>query len=218
MGLVVLVGAVIAGFYLLNAAEKPFQAKQEKTRSSQTKESRTSTKPSEKPTKKGKETSQLDPVDLMTSITNKFDKTISKELNKAQSVLDKGQVDDALKKFETLVNKYPMSPRAQYGKALSLDQLAERRQSNSILQQSIDAYDRIPDLPDCPLELKRRAMRRQADRLSFLGKMGQAAHVLKKLLSLFPRDTKLMNELGVQYLLSGKNRDAEKLYQQVCYV
>ena len=121
-----------------------------------------------------------------------------------------------LKRFEGLVNKYPKSPRAMYGKAQSLDKMADLKQSNEVLQQSIEAYGRVVDLPECPLELKRRVMRRQADRLSFLGKTGQAANVLKKLLNLFPHDLKLMNELGVQFLLSGRNRDAENVYNQVC--
>ena len=136
-------------------------------------------------------------------------------MDKAQSILDKGQIGDALRKFEGLVNKYPKSPRALYGKAQSLDKLADLKQSNEVLQQSIEAYGNVVMLPDCPLELKRRVMRRQADRLSFLGRIGQAANVLKKLLNLFPGDIKLMNELGVQYLLSGRNRDAESIYNQV---
>ena len=102
-----------------------------------------------------------------------------------------------------------------YGKAQSLDKLADLKQSNEVLQQSIEAYGNVVKLPDCPLELKRRVMRRQANRLSFLGRIGQAANVLKKLLNLFPGDIKLMNELGVQYLLSGRNRDAESIYNQV---
>jgi len=102
-----------------------------------------------------------------------------------------------------------------YGKAQSLDKLADLKQSNEVLQQSIEAYGNVVKLPDCPLELKRRVMRRQADRLSFLGRIGQAANVLKKLLNLFPGDIKLMNELGVQYLLSGRNREAESIYNQV---
>ena len=170
------------------------------------------TKSSEKATKKTKKTKSPSPL---AAITNRLDKSIAKELEKAQSSLDKGQIEDALRKFEGLVNKYPKSPRAMYGKAQSLDKMADQKQSNEVLLQSIDAYSRVVDLPDCPLELKRRVMRRQADRLSFLGRIGQAANVLKKLLNLFPRDLKLMNELGVQYLLSGRNRDAENIYNQV---
>ena len=174
----------------------------------------TERKPSEKVKKKTKKTTPSDPLEV---ITNSFDKSIAKELSKAQSVLDKGQIIDAVHKFETLANKYPKSPRAIYGKAQSLDKLSELKQSNEILQQCIDAYGRVTTMPDCPTELKRRAVQRQANRLSFLGKAGQAAHVLKRLLDELPGDIKIMNELGVKYLLSGRNRDAENIYSQVRY-
>lgn len=174
----------------------------------------TERKPSEKVKKKTKKAS---PSDSSAAITNRFDKSIAKELSKAQSILDKGQIVDAVHKFETLANKYPKSPRAMYGKAQSLDKLSELKQSNEILQQCIDAYGRVPEMPDCPTELKRRAVQRQADRLSFLGKAGQAAQVLKRLLNELPGDIKIMNDLGVQYLLSGRNREAENIYSQVRY-
>lgn len=179
---------------------------------SKTQTMETERKPTEKVKKKTKKTS---PSDSSAAITNSFDKSIVKELDKAQSVLDKGQIVDAVYSFETLTNKYPKSPRAMYGKAQSLDKLSELKQSNEILQQCINTYGRVPEMPDCPTELKRRAVQRQADRLSFLGKAGQAAHVLKRLLNELPGDIEIMNALGVQYLLSGRNREAEHIYSQV---
>lgn len=179
---------------------------------SRTQTMETERKPTEKVKKKTKKTS---PSDSSAAITNSFDKSIVKELDKAQSVLDKGQIVDAVYNFETLTNKYPKSPRAMYGKAQSLDKLSELKQSNEILQQCIDTYGRVAEMPDCPTELKRRAVQRQADRLSFLGKAGQAAHVLKRLLNKLPGDIEIMNALGVQYLLSGRNREAEHIYSQV---
>lgn len=199
----------VAAFFVLTSLNKQDSTLNQKPEKQTVAEERET---SEKPKKKAKKKKAVDPL---MSITNNFDKSISKELNKAQSVLDKGQIEDALKKFEGLVNKYPKSPLAMYGKAQSLDKLSEMRQSNEILQQSIHAYGNVIDLPDCPLQLKHQAMRRQADRLSFLGKMGQAISTLKKLLNLFPHDLKLMNEIGVQYLLSGRNRDAENIYNKV---
>lgn len=206
---VIVLASVVAVFILraLNQRDSTLNQKPK------TQTTETETKSSEKTKKK---TKKAKPADPLAAITNNLDKTIAKELERAQSVLDKGQIGDALRRFEGLVNKYPKSPRAMYGKAQSLDKLADLKQSNDVLHQSIEAYSRVVDLPECPLELKRRVMRRQADRLSFLGKVGQAANVLKKLLNLFPGDLKLMNELGVQYLLSGKNRDAENIYNQVC--
>ncbi|PFX28190.1 Aspartyl/asparaginyl beta-hydroxylase [Stylophora pistillata] len=165
----------------------------------------------EKTEKKNKKTK---PSDSKAAITNSYDKSITKELDKAQSILDKDQIADALQRFEALTKKYPKSPRAMYGKAQSLDKLAEQRQSNNILLESIETYRKAADTPNCPTELKRRAVRRQAERLSFLGRSGQAANVLRRLLDELPGDIEVMNELGVQYLMTGKNRDAENIYNQ----
>lgn len=167
------------------------------------------------PEKTKKKTKKTKPSDSNEAITNSYDKSIVKELDKAQSILDKSNIADALQKFEALTKKYPKSPRAMYGKAQSLDKLSELRQSNDILQQSIEAYGKTADMLNCPMELKHRAVRRQADRLSFLGRSSQAANALRSLLNEFPGDIKVMNELGVQYLMTGKNRDAENIYKQV---
>lgn len=210
--LFVLAVAVIVAVYIFRVKQTDSNLRVQENSKSQTVE--TERKPSEKVKKKTKKAS---PSDSSAAITNRFDKSIAKELSKAQSILDKGQIVDAVHKFETLANKYPKSPRAMYGKAQSLDKLSELKQSNEILQQCIDAYGRVPEMPDCPTELKRRAVQRQADRLSFLGKAGQAAQVLKRLLNELPGDIKIMNDLGVQYLLSGRNREAENIYSQVRY-
>lgn len=167
------------------------------------------------PEKTKKKTKKTKPSDSNEAITNSYDKSIVKELDKAQSILDKSKIADALQKFEALTKKYPKSPRAMYGKAQSLDKLSELRQSNDILQQSIEAYGKTADMLNCPMELKHRAVRRQADRLSFLGRSSQAANALRSLLNEFPGDIEVMNELGVQYLMTGKNRDAENIYKQV---
>ncbi len=209
--LIVLVLALVAAVYFFRINQKDSKINQDSKPQTVETETKTSESKTKKKTKKTKQS------DSQAAITNSFDKSISKELEKAQSVLDKGQIADAVFKFETLANKYPKSPRAMYGKAQSLDKLSELKQSNEILQQSIDAYSKVTEMPNCPAELKRRVVHRQADRLSFLGKSGQAAYVLKKLLNELPGDVKLMNELGVQYLMSGRSRDAEHIYSQVSY-
>ncbi|XP_074755009.1 aspartyl/asparaginyl beta-hydroxylase isoform X7 [Athene noctua] len=50
-------------------------------------------------------------------LLNKFDKTIKAELDAAEKLRKKGNVEEALRAFEALVNQYPQSPRARYGKA-----------------------------------------------------------------------------------------------------
>uniref|UniRef100_A0ACB8FDX1 Uncharacterized protein n=1 Tax=Sphaerodactylus townsendi TaxID=933632 RepID=A0ACB8FDX1_9SAUR len=99
---------------------------------------------------------------------NKFDKGIKAELEAAEKLRKKGKAEDALKAFETLVSKYPTSPRARYGKAQSEDDLAEKMRSNEMLQRAISTYGEVASLPSVPNDLVKLTLKRRADRQQFL--------------------------------------------------
>lgn len=177
-----------------------------------------SDKPTDTPSRNKKPdspTKKPQKANTFASITNDFDKTISKELNKAQKLLDKEKVEESLRKFEDLVQRYPKSPRASYGLAQSLDKLAEKQRSNQLLQQCIDAYEGVASVPDCPVELKRLALLKAAERWGFYGRSHQAARVLQQLSHHIPNDAEILNELGVQYLMGGRNKEAEEVFRKV---
>jgi len=71
--------------------------------------------------------------------------------------------------FDHVLSRYPRSPRAQFGKAQALNALAERRQSNAILEQAIGECMKVLALDDVPRELFIRAGTLCADRQSFRG-------------------------------------------------
>ena len=48
-----------------------------------------------------------------------------------------GALSEALKAYEDLLQLYPQSGRARYGRAQSLDQLSNQQQSNALLEQCI---------------------------------------------------------------------------------
>uniref|UniRef100_A0A493TUF3 Aspartate beta-hydroxylase n=1 Tax=Anas platyrhynchos platyrhynchos TaxID=8840 RepID=A0A493TUF3_ANAPP len=148
-------------------------------------------------------------------LLNKFDKTIKAELDAAEKLRKKGKIEEALKAFEALVNQYPESPRARYGKAQSEDDLAEKMRSNEILQKAINTYDEVVSLPNVPSDLIKLSLKREADRQQFLGRMRSSLVTLQKLVHLFPRDTSFKNDLGVGYLLIGDNSNAKKVYEEV---
>ncbi|XP_077208430.1 aspartyl/asparaginyl beta-hydroxylase isoform X3 [Paroedura picta] len=148
-------------------------------------------------------------------LLNKFDKGIKPELEAAEKLRKKGKAEEALKAFETLVNKYPQSPRARYGKAQSEDDLAEKMRSNEILQRAISTYGEVASLPSVPDDLIKLTLKRRADRQQFLGRMRGSLVTLQKLVSLFPNDTSLKNNLGVGYLLIGDNSNAKNIYEEV---
>nr|XP_060631360.1 aspartyl/asparaginyl beta-hydroxylase isoform X2 [Anolis sagrei ordinatus] len=148
-------------------------------------------------------------------LLNKFDKGIKAELDGAERLRKKGKVEEALKVFETLVSKYPQSPRARYGKAQSEDDLAEKMRSNEILQRSINTYGEVASLSNVPDDLVKLALKRRADRQQFLGRMRGSLVTLQKLVNLFPNDTSFKNNLGVGYLLIGDNNNAKRVYEEV---
>ncbi|XP_042642167.1 aspartyl/asparaginyl beta-hydroxylase isoform X3 [Tyto alba] len=148
-------------------------------------------------------------------LLNKFDKTIKAELDAAEKLRKKGKVEEALRAFEALVNQYPQSPRARYGKAQSEDDLAEKMRSNEMLQKAINTYDEVVSLPNVPSDLIRLSLKREADRQQFLGRMRGSLVTLQKLVQLFPSDTSFKNDLGVGYLLIGDNSNAKKVYEEV---
>ncbi|XP_041329665.1 aspartyl/asparaginyl beta-hydroxylase isoform X1 [Pyrgilauda ruficollis] len=148
-------------------------------------------------------------------LLNKFDKTIKAELDAAEKLRKKGKVEEALRAFEALVNRYPQSPRARYGKAQSEDDLAEKMRSNEMLQQAINTYDEVVSLPNVPSDLIKLSLKREADRQQFLGRMRGSLVTLQKLVQLFPGETSFKNDLGVGYLLIGDNNNAKKVYEEV---
>ncbi|XP_074738029.1 aspartyl/asparaginyl beta-hydroxylase isoform X7 [Strix uralensis] len=148
-------------------------------------------------------------------LLNKFDKTIKAELDAAEKLRKKGKIEEALRAFEALVNQYPQSPRARYGKAQSEDDLAEKMRSNEMLQKAITTYDEVVSLPNVPSDLIKLSLKREADRQQFLGRMRGSLLTLQKLVQLFPSDTSFKNDLGVGYLLIGDNSNAKKVYEEV---
>ncbi|XP_047205852.1 aspartyl/asparaginyl beta-hydroxylase isoform X13 [Girardinichthys multiradiatus] len=151
-------------------------------------------------------------------LLNKFEKTIKPEIDAAEKLRKKGKLEEALKAFDSLVRQYPQSPRARYGKAQAEDDLAEKLRSNDMLQRAISTYGEAAELPDVTSDLLRAALKRQAERQQFLGRMRGSLATLQKLVDIFPDDFSLRNDLGVAHLLLGNNKGAKKVYEEVLAV
>uniref|UniRef100_A0A1A8DQJ5 Aspartate beta-hydroxylase n=1 Tax=Nothobranchius kadleci TaxID=1051664 RepID=A0A1A8DQJ5_NOTKA len=100
---------------------------------------------------------------------NKFDVTIKAELDAAEKLRKKGKLEEALKAFESLVQQFPQSPRARYGKAQAEDDVAEKQRSNDMLHRAVSTYGEVAELPDVTFDLLRAALKRRAERQQFLG-------------------------------------------------
>ncbi|XP_072544091.1 aspartyl/asparaginyl beta-hydroxylase-like isoform X2 [Salminus brasiliensis] len=149
---------------------------------------------------------------------NKFDKTIKAEINAAEKLRKKGKVEEAMRAFEALVQKYPQSPRSQYGKAQTEDDMAEKLRSNEMLLKAVNTYREAAELPDAPADLIKAALKRRADRQQFLGRTRGSLATLEKLVQIFPEDVVLKNDLGVAHLLVGDNSGAKRVYEEVLAV
>ncbi|XP_060730190.1 aspartyl/asparaginyl beta-hydroxylase isoform X7 [Tachysurus vachellii] len=152
------------------------------------------------------------------SILNKFDKIIKSEINAAEKLRKKGKVEEALRAFEALVQKYPQSPRSRYGKAQAEDDMAEKLRSNEMLLKAVNTYREAAELPDAPAELIKVTLKRRADRQQFLGRTKGSLATLERLVQIFPDDITLKNDLGVAHLLIGDNVGAKRVYEEVLAV
>ncbi|RVE59127.1 hypothetical protein OJAV_G00200970 [Oryzias javanicus] len=148
-------------------------------------------------------------------LLNKFDKTIKAELDAAEKLRKKGKVEEALEAFERLVQQFPQSPRARYGKAQAEDDLAEKLRSNEMLQRAINTFKEASELPDATTDLLRAALKRRAERQQFLGRTRGSLVTLQKLVQIFPDDVSLKNDLGVAHLLLNDNKGAKQVYEEV---
>ncbi|XP_050728686.1 aspartyl/asparaginyl beta-hydroxylase-like isoform X4 [Eriocheir sinensis] len=148
-----------------------------------------------------------------------IDNEIKEELNQAEKLLPENP-GKALHTFGALLHRNPKSARAIYGRARSLDQLAEIEKSNSKLEQAILTYRSILDLADeepslVPLDLLRAAAERCIDRMKFRGFFGKALRVQQRLLQRFPEDVDLRNSMGVTFLLMNQGSAAKEVFEAV---
>ncbi|ROT70854.1 hypothetical protein C7M84_010873 [Penaeus vannamei] len=126
----------------------------------------------------------------------------------------------ALNSFGALLHRVPQSARALYGRACSLDRLAEVERSNSRLEQAIATYRSVIDMADehpdqVPLPLLRLAAEKCIERMRFRGFMGKAVRVQQRLLQRFPDDISLRNQMGVTFLLMNQPAAAKDVFKEV---
>ncbi|KFM75528.1 hypothetical protein X975_22465, partial [Stegodyphus mimosarum] len=96
-------------------------------------------------------------------------------------------------------------------RAQCLDRLAESQRSNKYLEDAIAAYQKVIAIKDVPEKLCLLAGRRAADRMRFRGFMGKSLKLLSDMVTKFPQNIDLKNEMAVGYLLIGQNKEAKKV-------
>ncbi|KAL1493466.1 hypothetical protein ABEB36_011513 [Hypothenemus hampei] len=147
-------------------------------------------------------------------ITNQEDYAFKEKIDAAQEQLDKNAAF-ANKMFEELLDQHPFSPRAIYGKARALDNLAEQKQSNELVKQALSYYLRLLNAPDVPDKLFVCASERFINRARFMGQYKKAVAVHWLLIERFPDNATYLNNLAVTYLTVNLVSEARSVLQRV---
>ena len=149
------------------------------------------------------------------SLMNKHDRSISDILTKASKLFEQGKIEESVRELTFISSKYPKSPLAKYKKAQALDKKAHGMRSNELLLEAAKEFHGVADIDDCPPELIKLTLRKQAEILAFLGKYMNAVKTLERLVHLFPSDHELYRSIGVNYLMGGKTKQALAPFQKV---
>ena len=154
-------------------------------------------------------------TDKLRKLMNKHDKSISDILIRANKLFEQEKIDESLREFTFLSSKYPQSPLAKYSKAQALDKKAHKMRSNELLLEAASIFHEAADMVDCPPELSKLALKKHADILVFLGRYKGAIKALERLALLFPSDHELHRNIGVNYLMAGRTKEALGPFQKV---
>ncbi|KRY13905.1 Aspartyl/asparaginyl beta-hydroxylase, partial [Trichinella patagoniensis] len=144
---------------------------------------------------------------LKYTVTNQLDQRIRLRLDIADRLLSERRLEESLYEFDDLLKVYPTSPRSRYGKAVSLDLLADHRQSNQYLEKAIDAYESVLQLPQLPDELLQLTVHRLVERCRFRAQI--------RLLEKQPNDANWLNEFAITMMMMGRFEDAKRVFLSV---
>lgn len=148
-------------------------------------------------------------------ITNKDDFKIRKKLDAAELLTEKGDLNGAIQKFDSILKSHPESPRALWGKGMALDKLAEQRRSNALLEEAMQLMDKALRLPATPEPLLQTIATKLAQRQSFRGWAHKEAQTWKYLISKYPDNLEFRRKYGVSFLMMGKNDEARRVFKQI---
>ena len=131
------------------------------------------------------------------------------EILTGEKAIRRKKFKQALEAFEEILTRFPQSPRGMYGKAQTLCNYAEIKQSNKYLDLCIDAFYSVGiDNIITPKDLRREALLRLADRALFRGKLQTSVKAWVELVRHFPDNRLYAKKAALAYLTAGKNAKA----------
>ncbi|XP_067630048.1 uncharacterized protein Asph isoform X2 [Eurosta solidaginis] len=143
--------------------------------------------------------------------------SFERELRRANEEMMRENYKAAIRLFNQLAYQHPDQPRAFLGQAKALDELAERKRSNNLLEQALQAYKRYLALGDIITDSREflDIANRCIDRMRFMGYHMQTVAIHELLIERFPHEPNMRNQLAITYLLQNRLSEAKLVLQDV---
>ena len=122
---------------------------------------------------------------------------------------------EALERFNAILSLFPQSPRALFGKGITLYHMAEEKRSNKLKDSAIDFFRKAGlESPISSETIRVAALTAMADRAWERGKQQLAIRGMEKLVELRSEDMMYANKLGMFYLIQGNTRKAKSHFKK----
>ena len=122
--------------------------------------------------------------------------------------------EEALERFNAILKQFPQSPRAQFGKGITLSYLAKEKQSNKLMDSSINFFRMAGESIVASNMIKIPALAAMTDKAQSRGDFKLAIEGMEKLVELKPDAVIYANQLGMLYLTTGKKKKAKNHFKK----
>ncbi|XP_054741160.1 protein starmaker isoform X2 [Anastrepha obliqua] len=140
-----------------------------------------------------------------------------RELRRANEEMMRENYAEAIKRFDQLARQYPDKPQVFLAQARLLDKQADRKHSNDLLSQALQAYKRYLALDSAITDNVefRIVAERCIERMRFMGHHMQAVPIHRQLIKRFADEPNVRNQLAITYLLQNRLSYAKSVLQDV---
>ena len=132
----------------------------------------------------------------------------------ADNLIVAKKYEEALERFNAILKQFPQSPRAQFGKGITLSYLAEVKQSNKLMDSAINFFKMAGESIVASDLIKVPSLAAMADKAQSRGNYQLATEGMEKLVALKPDSAVYANQLGVLYLTIGKTKKAKNYFKK----
>ena len=200
------------------STEKPEGTTPRKGRQREKKSSSPSSSAGKRPVQKNLEEIRLADIPVLRRplTPSDQDRPYILEILAADDLLQAGNYNGALEKFNEVLGRFRQSPRASFGKAQVLEHMAEKKASNKLLDTAIEYYHDVAfESFIANDDLKLNALIRLAHHAQHRGKMTLAIKALKKACKMEPTNIKYAINLGVALLTDKQTDEALEQFHKV---